>query len=112
MYLDAADAYGIERCWTMTGLPNVQPIRDALPNHRKGRIQFICMPNFHRRDEPGTFTTQWLKDIEGYYAAGSRIIKFWAAPRSIDFAPGPENPLRLDSPIRLQGMQLAYDLGY
>lgn len=111
-FLDAADDYAIARCWTMTGLPNVQPIRDALPTHRKGRIQFICVPDFTQRDKPGTFTTDWLSDIEAFYSLGSRIIKFWAAPRGLDFAPGPDSPLRLDSPIRLQGMKLAYDLGY
>ena len=112
LFLDAADAYGIERCWTMTGRDHVQPIRDALPEHRKGRIQFICVPDFTKRDRPDAFTTLWLQDIEAFYALGSRIIKLWAAPRGRDFAPGKDNALLLDSPIRLQGMKLAYDLGY
>lgn len=120
LFLDAADAYGIERCWTMTGRDNVEPIRASLPEHRKGRIQFICVPDYNKRDRPDAFTTLWLEDIEAFYALGSRIIKFWAAPRGRDFAPGRSNapapgnesPLLLDSPIRLQGMKLAYDLGY
>lgn len=112
VFLDVADAYGIERCWTMTGLCNVEPIRESLPHHRKGRIQFICVPDFTKRDQPEAFTTRWLKDIESFYALGSRIIKFWAAPRGRDFAPGPDSPLLLDSPIRLEGFKLAYDLGY
>lgn len=112
VFLDAADVYGIEQCWTMTGLDNVKPIIDSLTGDRTGRIQFICMPDFMKREQPDTFTTQWLSDIESFYALGSRMIKFWAAPRGTDFTPGPENPLRLDSPIRLQGMQRAYDIGY
>jgi len=112
LYLDVADAYGIDRCWTMIGLEHVQPIIDTLGGEQKGRIQFICVPDFSQRDTPGTFTTQWLKDIESFYALGSRMIKFWAAPRGVDFAPGPDNPLRLDSPIRQQGFKLAYELGY
>ncbi|MFN3166876.1 MAG: amidohydrolase family protein [Phycisphaeraceae bacterium] len=112
VFLDVCDAYGVERCWTMTGLDNVQPIRDSLPHDRRGRIQFICVPDYNKRDLPNTFTTDWLKDIEAFYALGSRIIKFWAAPRGRDFAPGPDNALLLDSPIRLQGFKLAYDLGY
>jgi hypothetical protein len=112
VFLDVADMYGIERCWTMTGLGNVQPIRDSLPPERVGRIQFICVPDFTKRDEPNTFTTKWLQDIEDFYAAGSRIIKYWAGPRGLDFEPGPDSPMRLGSPIRRQGMKLAYDLGY
>lgn len=112
LFLDAADAYGIAQCWTMTGLRTVKPIVDSLGTDRAGRIQFICVPDFTQRDEPGTFTTQWLKDIEDFYALGSRIIKFWAGPRGLDFAPGPDSPMRLGSPIRRRGLQLAYDLGY
>lgn len=113
VFLDVADAYGIDRCWTMTGLDNVKPIRDSLAGTgREGRIQFICMPDYNKRDQPGAFTTMWLSDIESFYALGARIIKFWAAPRGVDFAPGPDSPLRLDSPIRLQGFKLAYELGY
>ena len=112
LFLDAADAYGIDQCWTMTGLRTVKPILDALPANRAGRIQFICVPDFTQRDEPGTFTTKWLQDIESFYALGSRIIKFWAAPRGLDFDDSPESPMRLGSPIRRQGMKLAYDLGY
>ncbi len=112
VFLDVADAYGIDRCWTMTGLANVRPIIDSLPAERRGRIQFICVPDFSKRDNPETYTSGWLSDIEAFYALGSRIIKFWAAPRGRDFAPGKDNALLLDSPIRLQGMKLAYDLGY
>lgn len=112
VYLDVADAYGVERCWTMTGLDTVRPIVESLDSERAGRIQFICVPDFVKRELPGTFTTRWLKDIEDFYALGSRIIKFWAAPRGRDFAPGPDSPLLLDSPIRLEGFKLAYDLGY
>lgn len=112
LFLDAADAYGIERCWTMTGLETVGPIRQSLDEHRKGRIQFICVPDFRKREEPDTFTKRWLQDIEDFYAIGSRIIKYWCGPRGLDFDAGPDSPMRLDSPIRLEGMKLAYDLGY
>jgi len=110
--LDACDAYGIERCWTMTGLDNVQPIIDSLTGDRSERIKFICFPDHTKRDIPGNYTTQWLKDIVSFYALGSRILKLWAAPRGRDFAPGPDNALLLDSPVRLEGMRLAYDTGY
>jgi hypothetical protein len=112
LYLDVADAYGIERAWTMTGIDSARQVRDSLTGDRQGRIQFICVPDFTKRDEPGTFTTQWLKDIEAFYDMGSRIIKFWAGPRGLDFDDSPESPMRLGSPIRREGFQRAYDLGY
>lgn len=112
LFLDAADSYGIDRCWTMTGLKNVQPILNSLPTEREGRIQFICVPDFTRREEEGTFTTRWLEDIESFYALGARMIKYWCGPRGLDFDASPASPMRLDSPIRRQGMKLAYDLGY
>lgn len=108
VYLRVCDDYGIDKCWTMTGRPNVQPIRDALGD-QQDRIQFICVPNFVEREKPGTFSTKWYEDIEAFYALGSRVIKFWAAPRGRDFV---GDDLLLDSPTRLHGMKLAYDTGY
>jgi len=109
VYLDVAARFGVVRTWTMTGLEKARRVRGFAGD----RIEFICVPDYAKRDEPGTFTTQWLRDIEAFRAElGSRIIKFWAAPRGLDLAGGPDSPLRLDSPIRLEGMKLAYDLGY
>ncbi|NBC10249.1 MAG: amidohydrolase family protein [Planctomycetes bacterium] len=109
VFLDAAERFGVVKTWTMTGLEKARRVRGFAGD----KIEFICVPDYAKRDEPGTFTTQWLKDIEAFRTElGSRIIKFWAAPRGLDVAAGPDSPLRLDSPIRLEGMKLAYDLGY
>jgi len=111
VFLDAAEHYNIVKTWTMTGIESARKVRQ----YAGDKIQFIAVPDYSKSDEPGTFTTQWLKDIEAFRnELGSEIIKFWAAPRGIDFAPGDGtgSPLRLDSPIRAQAMQLAYDLGY
>ena len=51
VFLDVADAYGIERCWTMTAIDNARQVRDSLTGDRRGRIQFICVPDFMKRDE-------------------------------------------------------------
>ncbi|MGB0768524.1 MAG: amidohydrolase family protein [Phycisphaeraceae bacterium] len=112
LYLDTCDAFGIERAYTMTGIDHARQVRDSLTCDRAGRIRFICVPDFTKRDEPDTFTTKWLDDIEAFYEMGSRIIKFWCGPRGLDFDDSPESPMRLGSPIRRRGIQLAYDLGY
>lgn len=109
VFLQAADDYGIGQVWTMTGRPNVQPIIDSLPEDQKDRIQFICVPNFTEKDQPDTFNTKWFEDIEAFYELGSRVVKYWAAPRGRDFV---GDDLLLDSPTRQHGMKLAYDTGY
>ena len=113
-FLEVADLFGVTQTYTMTGLDNARVLHPDFGD----RIKFICVPDYLKKDTPGTFTTQWLKDIALFREEmDSRIIKFWAAPRGRDFAemsPDPEaaDAMALDSPIRKQGMKLAYDLGY
>lgn len=114
LFLEVADLFNVTHTYTMTGLGNARTIYPEFGD----RIKFICVPDYMKRDTPGTFTTQWLRDIELFRKEfDSRIIKFWCAPRGRDFAqtsPDPEaaDAMRLDSPIRKKGMKLAYDLGY
>ena len=103
-FFAAADRYGIDRVWTMTPLRTV----DAIAQRHGHRIKFIAVPDFMRKDEdPDTFTTSWLRDMEGFAERGCRIAKLWAAPRGLDFTPA----LALDSPIRYEGIALAKRLG-
>jgi hypothetical protein len=55
----------------------------------------------------------YLERIEQYHRLGSRIAKFWAAPRSTDYALEMGDPtyMRLDAPNRIEAMQLASELG-
>lgn len=103
-FFGVADLFGIQRVWTMTQLEQV----DALRAEFGDRLDFIAVPNYDARNDPDTFTTNWLRRIEGFAAKGCRICKFWAAPRGVDFHP---DALRLDSPIRIQAMKLARSLG-
>ncbi|BAM05174.1 amidohydrolase family protein [Phycisphaera mikurensis] len=113
LYLEVASRFGVDRTLTMTGLAKAREVHAVAGD----RIEFICVPDFLERKTPGTFTTRWLDDIRGFREElGSRVIKFWAAPRAIDLAEetpglGPGS-MALDSPLRLEGMRLAYDLGY
>lgn len=113
-FLEVADLFGVTRTYTMTGLDNARALHPEFGD----RIKFICVPDYMKRETVGTFTTQWLKDIELFREElGSKVIKFWSAPRArdlVDVSPDPDlaDALLLDSPIRRQGMKLAYDLGY
>lgn len=102
-FFEVADLFGVEKVWTMTQLEQVDALRDEFAD----RIQFIAVPNYAAHNEPDTFTTDWLRRIEGFAQKGCRLCKFWAAPRGIDFHPD----LRLDSPVRREAMDLAKSLG-
>lgn len=104
-FLDVADRFNIRKVWSMTSLEQIDAIRNVMGD----RIEFIAVPNYADKDEPDTFTTQWLHRIERFRQRGCRMVKFWAAPRGRDIA---DHALRLDSPIRWEGMKLAHDLGY
>ena len=113
LFLEVAERYGVVKTFTMTGITQARELTPRVGD----KIEFMCVPDYMRRDRPGTFTTQWLDDIKAFREElGCRVMKLWAAPRSLDLAnesPGlTEADMRLDSPLRRKGMELAYDLGY
>jgi predicted TIM-barrel fold metal-dependent hydrolase len=103
LFFQVAAHFNIERVWTMTRLELV----DELKTRYGDRLQFIAVPNYAMKDEPGTFTTDWLRRIEAFRAKGARIVKLWAAPRGRDLG----DALLLDSPARREGIRLARSLG-
>ncbi len=105
LYFEVADRYGIGKAVSMTKLENCPAIKDAFGD----RIEFIAVPNYEAYDQPGTFTTDWLKRMAQFREQGCRIIKFWAAPRGRDLHP---DAFHLDSPARRESIKRAYDLGY
>ena len=102
-FFEVADLFGIERIWSMTNLGEIDDIRAEYGD----RVSFIAVPNYDRRDEPETFTSDWLNRIERFAAKGVRICKFWGAPRGLDY----DAELRLDSPTQRKAMSLATSLG-
>ncbi len=110
IYRRAADAYGISMTYSMTKLEEAEAIHQAM----QGRIRFIAVPDYWNQDNvKEAMTTGFIKRIEAYHALGSRIAKFWAAPRAIDYAIEMGDPqlMRLDAPHRLDAMEAAQALG-
>lgn len=103
LFFQVADLFNIERIWTMAPLELV----DDLKSEFGGRIQFIAVPNYEKKNDPQTFTTDWMHRIEKFREKGCRIAKLWAAPRGRDFS----DALTLDSPLRQRGIKLAHELG-
>lgn len=97
--------FNVKRVWTMTPLENLESVRAAVEDLVS--MEFIAIPNYAARFDEATFTTDWLWRIEQFINKGARVIKFWAAPRGLDFT----DALRLDSPVRIEAMDLARDAG-
>lgn len=109
IYANAAALHGVGMTYSMTGLEQLDRIREVMP----GRIRFIAMPDFMSKDRRDAFGEGFLRRLDGYHAKGVRIVKFWAAPRGIDLGAQAGDPglLRLDSPHRIAAMELAASLG-
>ena len=109
IYRRAADGYGVRLLYSMTQLEQLEAVRDLLGE----RVRFIAVPNYEGGDRLHHHGPGYIERIERFAALGVRIVKFWAAPRGIDYGREVGDPdlLRLDSPRRLEAMDLAADLG-
>ena len=106
---EAMDLYGIERVWSMTALDEVEAVRKVLGE----RLDLIAIPDWASKDRRHANGAGFLDNIRRFHDLGARIVKFWAAPRAIDYGHEAGDPglLRLDSPDRLRAMELADSLG-
>ena len=109
VFREAMESYGVEKVWSMTSLEDLAEVRRRLD----GRLEPIAMPDFHAKDRRHAHGDGYLDRIRGYRDQGTRIVKFWCAPRIVDMAEeaGMPQGLRLDGPIRRTGMELAVELG-
>ncbi|MFA9476768.1 amidohydrolase family protein [Phycisphaerales bacterium AB-hyl4] len=104
LYVEVAELYGVKKTWTMSQLEQVDPLRERFGD----RFEFIAVPNYAAKDEPGTFTTDWRRRIERFAEKGVKVCKLWAAPRGLDLDP---EAMKLDTPERREQMRLARSLG-
>jgi hypothetical protein len=109
LYRRIAQAFGVVETWSMTPLHQVDAVTEAL----EGQVRFIAVPDFTDQDRRRAHGEGFLERIKAFHARGSRIVKFWSAPRGLDLGRDCGEPylLRLDSPNRLAAMELAHDLG-
>jgi len=108
IYRKAAALYGVEKTFSMTVLPNVAEVKEALGDS----IEFIAVPNFWGDNPIYDHGEGFLRDFEEFCTLGARIVKFWSAPRRVDLAEKAGYPelMSLNSPIRRQIMQRAVEL--
>jgi predicted TIM-barrel fold metal-dependent hydrolase len=97
-WFEAADHYGIDCFLSMTPLEEVV---DLLRDYGH-RIQFIAVPKFV--DQTADWADNWLRRLEMFYNLGSRMMKFHAAPRTIQM-----RGHRLDEPVFRPMFRFALD---
>jgi hypothetical protein len=109
IYKRARDLYGVSMTYSMSKLEAVPYLTDLF----EGTIRFIAVPDYMGDDRRYNHGPGFLKQIEAFHAAGSRIVKFWAAPRGKDFAieAGEPDLLDLESPWRIKAAELATEAG-
>lgn len=109
IYRDAAETYGIGLTYSMTPLEYVPPVAEYMGD----AIRFIAVPNWRAEDKKAEFGRGFIDTIERFHALGSRVCKFWVAPRSVDVADELGDPgfLKLNSPSKVAAMEAASQLG-
>jgi Amidohydrolase len=109
LFKRACDLYGVGTVYSMTNYPGVEAVRRIM----EGRIRFIAVPDWNEKDRRHAHGKGFQERIRQFHAIGCRIVKFWAAPRGVDFAAESGDPtiMRLDHPPRVEAMRLASDLG-
>ncbi len=105
VYQDVARRYGIERTYSMTPEDGIEAVRAVLGD----AVRFIAIPKYWRLKSTQQLGEQYARQIERMHAAGSRIAKFWSAPRRRDMEDkaGLPNAMRLDAPHILDAMAAA-----
>ncbi|MCB9839059.1 MAG: amidohydrolase family protein [Phycisphaeraceae bacterium] len=109
IYLEAARLYGVEMTYSMTQLAQVDAVRGVLGDS----VRFIAVPSYVDPDGGRAFKEGFLESIQAFHELGSRMVKFWAAPRSRDYAKGfgDLSCFRLDGEWVQRAMALAESLG-
>ncbi|NDC36494.1 MAG: hypothetical protein EBZ48_00395, partial [Proteobacteria bacterium] len=110
IYKRVCELYGVRMTYSMT--QNIEEL-GRLEEVLEGRIRFISIPQFGGDDPLHDHGAGYTARIREFHSRGSRIAKFWSAPRICDLVGGPyeRQPLRLNAPLRLEGMEMAASLG-
>ncbi len=104
-----ARGYGISKTFSMSRLEDVPTLQERFGE----ALEFIAVPDWYAKDKRVGHGSDFLARIEQFHAHGSRIVKFWNAPRFIDFGleSGDKDLLALDGPMRVEQMKRAEQLG-
>lgn len=110
VYGRAARLYGVGLTYSMTPFRQLDAVRKNLGE----AIRYIAMPSFGAKDPVHANGPGFIKQLETFYRKSARIVKFWSAPRGIDFGKKAGFPdlLRINAPYRLEIMEIARQMGF
>jgi len=109
IYAQAAEQHGVGLTYSMTALKDIPRVRAIMGD----RIRFIAVPDFGNKDRLSAVGKGYIEALPLFKKHGSRIVKFWNAPRIYEASNEPfaTSPFRLDAPERLEVMKVTMDLG-
>ena len=110
IFRDVMDAFGVSETWSQTQMAQAGAVREVLGD----RVRFIAIPDYMAEDRRRAHTTGFLENIRAFHDEfGARIVKFWNAPRIVDYMEGESRGdiAGLDSPWRVRQAELACELG-
>lgn len=107
LYLEAAKSYGFTKAWSMSQLEEVDRLQNLLGDF----IEFIAFPRIRGENPIDDHGAGYVARIKEFKKRGSKIAKFWCAPRIFDFSPGDfaDHPLRIDSDLRRPSIEKAVE---
>lgn len=111
VYRRAMEAYGVRRVYSQTQLAQAAAMREALGD----RIRFVAIPEYMSEDRRRAMRQGFFENMRRFHGEfGSRMLKFWAAPRLRDFLDPEEDAdiISIDSPLRRELAAEAMELGY
>ena len=83
VFLEACDLYGVTSTSSQTLPGAAADVKRVMGD----RVRFVAVPDYGSPDRVHAHTEGFLDNIRMYHAEyGSRLVKFWNAPRLRDFA--------------------------
>lgn len=109
LYAQAAQDYGVSCTYSMTALSEIDTVKSILGE----KVRFIAIPQFGSKDPIAAFGQDFVRTLPEFKRHGARIAKFWNAPRIYEASSEPfvRSPFRINSPLRMDTMKAAADLG-
>lgn len=110
VYDRARRLFGVELTLSMTQLDQTSAVSAALGD----TIRHIAIPDYMSPDRRRAMEEGFLENIQAFHEIGARIVKFWNAPRKLEYAAemgvDPAS-LLLDGEWSRRAMDLASSLG-
>ncbi|GIW74801.1 MAG: hypothetical protein KatS3mg103_1323 [Phycisphaerales bacterium] len=107
----AMEAFGVRRVYSQTQLSQAEAVAEVLGE----AVRFVAIPEYMAQDRRRAMGEGFFESMRIFRERfGSRMLKFWVAPRLRDLLDPVRDAdlIRLDSPLRREQAAEAMSLGY